>query len=282
MRASNTPVSYLLVTLSAVTLLYAEGQLPDRAIPEPTAITGPETVHTTVQGVDDTTDSLSIEHRSNTQPWNPEKLSELTTTRVHSTDTIPVSNDVTNITTDPSRDESTERATESYTQYPSTTRTQYTAASEITAPTYHVDKHLKLICPNTHADRFLSTSWFLQTGRGMIGLYRIDQKGLVFSYKDWYNILFGTNVTHNVTDAKVLSIHLYTCAHTATYWCKRSGRVGYKNEVYSFSVANCTMFRTIDPRFYTTDAYPGNTSSYMRSSIPMLAIGLIVRFICIY
>lgn len=74
-----------------------------------------------------------------------------------------------------------------------------------------VDGSLQLACPDRNPDLFLSTSWFLITGKEdvtikAIGLYRVDRGGAVTKYRDKFNVLLGMSVTHNVTGTKALMI----------------------------------------------------------------------------
>lgn len=161
----------------------------------------------------------------------------------------------------------------------STTSAPATATRVITDPSFFsATPPLKLICPGVmNPDKFLSTSWYMVISEKMFGLYRIDKQGLVSTYKAWYNIS-GINVRHNVTSTKALMVYDDTCNHTATYRCMRSARLGYSDEVYSFSVANCTLLQKIVPRGSVT---LGNASPRLLSSILILAIS-IVQFISSY
>lgn len=161
--------------------------------------------------------------------------------------------------------------------------TTFTSVPRIKALPNRTATPLQLVCPNSNPHHFMTTSWLILTEDNITyRLYRIEQRGHVSKYKDWYNIQSGMKVTHNVTSKDTLMIYGDTCNHTAIYQCKRSARVGYTNEVHSFSVSNCTVARKVHIGSHVNVFAPVNTSPRLTAASFPLAIGPIVWFISIY
>jgi hypothetical protein len=132
------------------------------------------------------------------------------------------------------------------TEPPSTTFTSALRFKSLPNPTA---TPLQLVCPNSNPHHFLETSWLILTAEDiMYRLYRISQQGDVSKYKDWSSTLSGMKVAHNLTSADSLMIYHDTCNRSATYQCRRSARVGYTDEVHSFSV--CQLYRREERRHW--------------------------------
>lgn len=141
---------------------------------------------------------------------------------------------------------------------------------------------LKLLCPDENPDQFLSTSWYLLAKDLMIRLYRITEQGVVYKYEDSYILPPGMNVTHDITNTSAIMIYGDTCNHTVTYQCMRWARVGYVNQVYNFSVINCTVSKEVDLASQNTDAAVVNISPPRMASSLIFIIELTAMFTLIY
>lgn len=235
MAFSAIPLSYLLVTLSTATILFAQGQLP-------VSTTGPGNHGTTTETADASEDIDTA-------------LNAVTPRTAAQSD---------DVTTGP----------------PSTTFTSSLRFKSLPSPTA---TPLQLVCPNSNHTHFLETSWLILTAEDIgYRLYHIKQQGDVYNYKDWSKTQSGMTVAHNLTSKDSLMIYGDTCNHTATYQCRRSARVGYRNEVHSFSVANCTVVRKVDIGSHVNVVAPVNTSPRLTLANVILAIGPIVPFISTY
>ena len=260
MALSAIPLSYLLVTLSTATILSAEGQLPVSTTSLPETY-GYLTIRPSM--------TVTTHAAFTTGPWNAGTTTE----------TVNASGDMATALNFVTPDTAT-KINDVTSEPPSTT---FTSASRFKALPNPTAAPLQIVCPNSNPQHFLATSWLILTDEDiMYRLYRISQQGDVTKYKDWYNTQSGMKVTHNVTSKDTLMIYGDTCNHTATYQCKRSARVGYTNEVHSFSVSNCTFARKVDIGSHVNLFAPVNTSPHLTAASFTLAIGPIVWFISMY
>lgn len=102
-----------------------------------------------------------------------------------------------------------------------------------------VKVNLVLDCPAHHADRFISTTWYIVESTGVwFGLYRIDENNIVRPYRNAENPLI---VDHSVSTNRSLVVRVKDCSYVGHYKCDRSAHVGHRNEDYGFHVANCTV-----------------------------------------
>lgn len=139
-----------------------------------------------------------------------------------------------------------------------------TEADDITEP------HLLLVCPSSTHGHVYSTIWYAYTPTGLrCGLYL----NLVQFYDTGCTQSIA-NVTHSLTNYGALIIYGDTCNHNATYQCLRSAEVGYRNEEFTFSVANCTVSRVKPPdRRPNAVNHLGNSATRLTISSLILAIG---------
>lgn len=132
---------------------------------------------------------------------------------------------------------------------------------------------LKLVCPSVNPERYHTTAWYLLRGTSFFGLYRIDhESGRVSEYLGRRRL----NETLNVTDPPNLTIFDDTCKHTGTYQCQRNAHVGFRNERYTFHVANCTVFSRDGnyTAFRNTASHPMSTTSGL-----MIAAGAVASIL---
>lgn len=127
--------------------------------------------------------------------------------------------------------------TKSAIAYSEGTATPPAAAAEV--------QPLKLPCPNDNEDHFVSTGWYACSNGGRVGLYRIDKNKTVLRYKVSDP---GFADAHNVTSDGALLVTPRDCSKDRVYMCDRWAKVGRQNQCWMFTVRNCTVRMSVNPK----------------------------------
>lgn len=286
MEHTTTTLSYVLVTLSALTLLSAEGQFPisAKSAPEEYVTIMPDSsTHTEAKEIVTTEAAPDCDVIAEPPLGQPflEPIATETAPHVdvipdlHSGEPLPEPTDTIGHDAEMATVSTVTNTSASGVDVP--TKPSSTATPVNKEHPYLTGTPLKLVCPSSNPERFYRTSWHLITGANTgVGLYRINDKGVATRYP---GLLPGLYEIHNLTNTKDLIIYDNTCNYTANYRCWRLAHAGSRIEMYDFHVANCSVVMKEDRRQNDKPVFFRNSSKRLMPWSVILAVGTIGQFI---